>query len=150
MSALLTWSDELSVGIQEIDEQHKVLVDLLNDLHDAVLHRHGRDAIGPILGRLAEYTRIHFAVEESLMRILDYPEYEKHKEEHVSLIEQVTDLDKKFKQDNLNVSMNLLHFLKDWLSEHIICSDKDYGPFFLSKGAEKSWKSPSWLRRLFH
>jgi len=150
MSAFLSWSDELSVGIQEIDEQHKVLVDLLNDLHNAVLSRHGRESVGPILGRLAEYTRIHFAVEESLMRILDYPQYEAHKEEHISLIEQVMELQRKFKEENLNISMNLLHFLKNWLGEHIIHSDKDYGPFFLSKGAQTSWKSKSWLRRLFH
>ncbi|MDJ0806841.1 MAG: bacteriohemerythrin [Gammaproteobacteria bacterium] len=150
MSALLSWSDELSVGIQEIDEQHKVLVALLNDLHNAVLSRHGREAVGPILGRLAEYTRIHFAVEESLMRILDYPRYEEHKEEHVSLIKEVNELHRKFNDEGLNISMNLLHFLKDWLGEHIIHSDRDYGPFFLSRGAKTSWKSKSWLKRLFH
>lgn len=150
MGALLTWSDDLSVGIQEIDEQHKVLVGLLNDLHESVLSRHGREASGEILDRLAEYTRIHFTVEESLMRILNYPGYERHKAEHESLIKQVSELQQKFSEEGLNISMNLLNFLKDWLGEHITHSDKHYGPYFLDKGAQKTWKSTTWLKRLFH
>lgn len=150
MNALLTWSDDLSVGIQEIDEQHKVLVNLLNELHDSVLNRHGREACERILRRLAEYTRIHFAVEESLMRILHYPEYEEHTQEHEELIGQVADLQKKFRDDGLNISMDLLQFLKAWLTEHIIKSDQDYAPHFVAMGAQKSWKGSHWLKRLFH
>ena len=87
MSKFIEWSNELSVGIEEIDEQHKVLVDLLNQIHEAIQQRHGAEATGEIIDRLGEYTRIHFAVEESLMRILHYSEYERHKEEHDRLIE---------------------------------------------------------------
>jgi hemerythrin len=150
MSALINWSDELSVGIQEIDEQHKMLVELLNELHEAVLERRGRDACGEILDRLAEYTRIHFAVEESLMRILDYPDYEKHKEEHELLIDQVIELQKKFHAGGLNISLDLLRFLKGWLGDHIVKSDSHYGPHFLSMGVQTSWKKTSWLKRLFN
>ncbi|MEW8498684.1 MAG: hemerythrin domain-containing protein, partial [Candidatus Thiodiazotropha taylori] len=70
MGKFVEWSDALSVGIEEIDEQHKMLVDLVNKMHEAIHQRHGSDVVKSILGDLAEYTRIHFAVEESLMRIL--------------------------------------------------------------------------------
>src|SRR5512140_2145124 len=69
--AHIEWSDELSVGIQEIDEQHKVLVGLVNDMHRAIHEHHGRDTARAILEKLGDYTRVHFAVEESLMRIFE-------------------------------------------------------------------------------
>jgi hemerythrin len=89
MVRFIEWSNELSVGIEEIDAQHKVLVDLLNQIHEAIQQRQGTEATSQIIERLGEYTRIHFAVEESLMRILHYPDYERHKEEHDRLIDQL-------------------------------------------------------------
>lgn len=74
MERLFYWSEDLSVGIQEIDEQHKELVPLLNRLRDAVVAHHGYAACSEILDQLAQYTRVHFIVEESLMRILHYVE----------------------------------------------------------------------------
>ena len=81
MAKFVEWSDVLSVGIEEIDAQHKVLVDLVNEMHQAIHQRRGSDAVREILAQLADYTRIHFAVEESLMRILGYPGYDDHKAE---------------------------------------------------------------------
>ncbi len=151
MAELVKWSDGLSVGIQEIDEQHKVLVGLLNELNQAIHEKKG-NAIGiQILGRLAEYTRIHFAVEESLMRIFDYPGFEKHKAEHQALVEQVIKLQGKLKAGKASISFELMHFLKIWLTKHIIESDKQYAPFFLEAGIKASWskQSESWVKRLF-
>lgn len=150
MGKLLEWDDSLSVGIQEIDEQHKVLVVLLNELHEAITSHHGREHCGEVLNRLIEYTRIHFAVEESLMRILHYPGYEVHKAEHEALINQAMDIYRRYTQDNVNISIELLYFLKSWLGEHIIKSDKEYAPHFLAMGVKKHWMKESWLRKLFH
>ncbi len=77
MSKFVEWSNELSVGIEEIDFQHKVLIDLLNEIHEAIQQRQDTEVTRNIVRRLDEYTRVHFAVEESLMRILHYPEYER-------------------------------------------------------------------------
>lgn len=79
MSEFIVWSDELSVGIEEIDEQHKVLVNLINRMHNAIAEKHGSEVVSGILAELVDYTKIHFAVEESLLRILGYPGYEEHK-----------------------------------------------------------------------
>ena len=73
---LIDWNDELEMGIHEIDEQHRMLVDILNKFYDAIRHHKGTQTAGGILERLADYTRIHFAVEESMMRLLDYADYQ--------------------------------------------------------------------------
>ena len=62
---LFQWSDSFNVDIQEVDEQHKVLVDLLNQLHRAIVERHGKTTSQEILNQLADYTRTHFLLEES-------------------------------------------------------------------------------------
>lgn len=76
---LFTWSDDFSVNVQEIDEQHKVLVGLLYELHLAIFGHHGRKTSRDVLDRLAEYTRTHFLLEESLMRLTNYLDFEFHK-----------------------------------------------------------------------
>jgi hemerythrin len=139
MDALFTWSDDLSVGIQEIDEQHKELVLLLNRLHDAVVARHGSAACVEILNQLAEYTRVHFIVEESLMRILHYPDFEQHKGEHEALVEQVVALQQKLGSGQAAITFELLHFLKLWLTKHIAGSDRRYASFFIGKGMAPEW-----------
>lgn len=139
MDPLFVWSDDLSVGIQEIDEQHKVLVGLLNELHLAVSDHRGSAVCRGILDQLAEYTRVHFAVEESLMRILGYPDHENHKHEHEMLTGQVVDLQGKLDAGKVAISFELLHFLKVWLTKHINESDKRYGGYFLSRGIEARW-----------
>ena len=92
---LFHWSDDFSINIQEIDEQHKVLVDLLNQLHVAIREHHGKTTSREILNRLAEYTRTHFLLEESLMRLTHYPGFEIHKAQHEELISQVVALQEK-------------------------------------------------------
>lgn len=149
MSDLVVWNEELSVGIQEIDEQHKVLVALLNQLHDAIRHRHGNDAAGEILERLAEYTKVHFTVEESLMRILGYPGYDEHKLHHEDLIRQMNELREKMRTGHASISFELLYFLRNWLTNHIQEGDQRYVAFFLKKGVERTWSKKSWLSRFW-
>lgn len=139
MEPMFVWSDDLSVGIREIDEQHKVLVGLLNELHSAISGHRGSAECRGILDRLAEYTRVHFAVEESLMRILGYPDHENHRHEHEMLTGQVVDLQQKLDAGRASISFELLHFLKVWLTKHIHESDKRYGSHFLSRGIEARW-----------
>lgn len=139
METLFTWSEDLSVGIQEIDEQHKELVKLLNRLHEAVVSHHGSTACSEILNQLAEYTRVHFIVEESLMRILHYPEFEQHKAEHEALVAQVVALQQKLAAGQATITFELLHFLKVWLTKHIAGSDRRYAGFFLEKGMSPDW-----------
>jgi hemerythrin len=149
-AALIDWSDELSVGIQEIDEQHKVLVDLTNQLHEAIVNRHAGDVTMGILTRLREYTKTHFTVEESLMRILGYPDYEEHKVGHERLIEQLERMVEKVELTGSSVSFELMHFLKNWLTRHIMEEDQLYSGYFLERGVKPQWEKRSWISRFWH
>lgn len=150
MLKFIEWSNELSVGIEEIDMQHKVLVDLLNQIHEAIMQRQGAEATSEIIERLGEYTRIHFAVEESLMRILHYPEYEQHREHHEHLIEQLNGFRNKLESGKSSVSFELAHFLKVWLTKHIMETDKRYTQYFLAQGIQPELSKKSWMQKLWH
>ncbi len=149
---LFKWSDAYSIGLQEVDEQHRALVGMLNELHDAVAHHHGSQKCREILDRLAEYTRVHFTVEESLMRLLNYPGFADHKQRHEELIHQVVELQQKLDTGKAAISFELLHFLKVWLVKHISESDRRFGDFALARGlapkwddhVEQSMKKPKW------
>jgi hemerythrin len=144
MTKFIEWSDDLSVGIEEIDEQHKILLGLVNKMHDAIQHRQGNDIVADILASLADYTRIHFAVEESLMRILHYPAYEEHRKTHEMLENQLHDLQKKMKAGSASIGFELMHFLKVWLTKHIMEDDRSYSGFFLDAGMKPKMKKKSW------
>jgi len=132
--ALMTWSDNLSVNVAQIDEQHKKLVGMLNDLHDAMKQGKGSEVTGKVLNGLVQYVATHFAAEEKLMKEHAYPEYLKHKSEHDALTKQALDLQKQLQEGKPVLNVELMKFLKDWLSNHILGTDKKYGPFFNSKG----------------
>jgi len=149
MANFVEWSDALSVGIEEIDAQHMVLVGLVNEMHDAIHNRHGSEVVESILKRLTEYTRIHFAVEESLMRILGYPGYEPHKAEHEALLKNIQGLKDKVESNKTAIGFELMHFLRVWLTKHIMQSDQRYADFFVEAGARPRLKKRSWAVRMW-
>lgn len=124
------WSDDFSVGVAEIDGQHQTLVALINQLHSAIRERHGSKASREILDQLADYTRIHFLLEESLMRVSNYAGFAAHRAQHEELIKQVTALQEKLDSGSGAISFELLQFLLDWLTKHINDSDKRFGAYF--------------------
>ena len=151
---LFTWSDDFSVHIQEVDEQHKVLVSLLNQLHVAIVEHRAKATAREILDQLAEYTRTHFLLEESLMRLTHYPGFDIHKQQHEELIGQVQSLQHKLDDEKVTITFELLHFLKNWLVQHINESDKRFGAHFQkaglgeystwSKEVEQTMKKKKW------
>jgi hemerythrin len=149
MNAFVEWSTPLSVGIDEIDAQHRALIDLINALHEAVEEGRTREQQLDALGRLAEYTKIHFAVEESLMRILGYPDYERHKGQHEGLIRSMVDLQRRLTSGEAPIDASLMAHLKHWLLDHIVQSDQDYSRCFLEAGALAQHQRASWATRLW-
>ena len=140
------WTDALSVGIQEIDEQHKILIGLINRLFDeTVVNQASAEVTEEVLRELVEYTVVHFAVEESLFRIFDYPAIEAHMNLHTDLKTLVLDLQKKIKQGETVVNSDLLMFLRKWLTNHILKEDKLYAPFLIKQGVRSSWAKKSWF-----
>lgn len=132
--AFMPWSDELVLGLAEIDRQHHWLVDQTNALHDELSASEPRRAvIGGILEGLVDYTHNHFIVEEVLFQQHGYPETPAHKAEHDAFTGTAMDLLMRF-EDGDEVSLEAMGFLKDWLIHHILKVDKAYTPFFKAKG----------------
>jgi hemerythrin len=131
---LFPWSDTYSVNIGIIDMQHKNLVSIINDLHQAMAAGHGKDQLGKILSNLIKYTQVHFKTEEKFMESHHYPEYESHKSEHDHLTKTVLDFQRKFQMNEIGLTIQVMEFLKDWLSKHILGCDKRYSPFLNAQG----------------
>ena len=132
----LPWTDEYSVGIPEIDDQHKTLFELIDKIHTAILEHKGTTACVGVLDELVDYTRIHFALEQSLMHMGHYPGYEDHCALHRNLVSEVEALQGRIHSGSAAISFELLHFLRNWLSKHILGEDKKYGEFFATHGHE--------------
>ncbi len=142
--AMVQWSDEYSVGIQEIDEQHQIWIGLINELYAALARKDAHDKIGAVLKRLVDYTKIHFALEECLMRIIGYPSYEAHKRIHETLVRQVVEVQEKYQAGDGRIGIELLFLLRDWLLDHIQEEDTSYAPYLIQKGVFKRWISKFW------
>ena len=132
---LFPWSDDTySVKIGLIDTQHKNLVNIINELHQAMLERQGKERLGGTLSSLIQYTQAHFRTEEHFLELHQYPEYDRHKTEHANLTRTVLDFQRKFEKNEVGLTTEVMGFLKDWLSHHIVDTDRKYGPFLNAKG----------------
>jgi methyl-accepting chemotaxis protein len=131
---LIKWNDRIAVKVKVFDAQHKKLINIINKLHRSMKTRQTGAAIGAILTELVEYTKTHFKAEEDAMRKHGYPGLAAQQRQHRDLIEQVSEARKKMATGNAMLSMEVMEFLKNWLISHIQGSDREYGPFFNSKG----------------
>jgi hemerythrin len=118
-----------------LDEDHKKLVGMVNELYDAMQAGHGKESLGPILDRLVDYTKFHFAREEKLFGQTGYPEAAPHKQQHDALTHQVLDVQRKYAAGAAaTVSLEVMHFLRDWLINHIQGTDQKYRSHLNAKG----------------
>ncbi len=132
--AFIDWTDQLSVHIRRIDDQHKKLISIVNTLFDAMSQGKAKEVMGKVLNELIQYTRTHFQTEERLMQQYGYPDLAAHKKEHDELTRTVLDLQDKYNKGAIMLSVETSNFLKAWLTQHIMGTDKKYGPFLNEKG----------------
>lgn len=132
--SLLTWKNEYSVNIKEIDDQHKKLITMINQLHDAMKEQKGKDALKPILQELIRYCATHFAAEEKLMMAHAYPDFNEHRDKHQKMTAKVLALQDDVNSGKASITIEVMNFLKEWLDKHILGTDKKYGPYLNSKG----------------
>jgi hemerythrin len=134
MSALFQWDDSYSVKVAALDDQHKKLFALVEELHQAMLSRRGKDVTGAILSRLSKYTIYHFSAEEKLLEKHNYPGLETHRAEHDDLRFRVTMFQQEFDAGIATVTLELMAFLQQWLKNHICNVDRRYGDFLNARG----------------
>lgn len=123
---LFTWSDSFSVGIKVFDDDHKVLINLINKINRAMLEGKGKAVLNETLGELISYTKYHFEREEKMMEKANYSDYVSHKKIHNDLIEQVLQIKSDLDKGKKEISYELLDFLKEWIINHIQGNDKKY------------------------
>jgi hemerythrin len=121
---IVVWDNSLSVGIDEIDRQHKQLIAVLNQLIELEGVSVGSEAISEALTRMTDYADYHFNSEEQFMAEHAYPEYEAHKKEHIDFMRKTADLSMETMEYKKTVPAELLTYLKDWLIKHIMESDR--------------------------
>jgi hemerythrin len=127
----LDWKDDWSVGNDELDQQHQVLIGYINELNDLnIVFQSGKfiehQDVADIFIKISTYTVTHFKAEEQLLERYNYPGLKKHKEIHQKLIAQLEHLERRFEEVGLNLIPPLLQFLNVWLKEHILGVDKKY------------------------
>lgn len=143
---LVAWSSVYGLGLEEIDDQHKMLFDIINKTWRSIIEQAGGQVTQTLIDQLEMYTLAHFAAEETFMRVTHYPEFDLHKGEHQQFIARIA-AEKKQLVASGTVSLDLLYFLKYWLIDHILLSDKAYAQF--TRQARESSKGPSMLKRFF-
>jgi hemerythrin len=132
---LITWSNEFSVGVKSLDSQHINLFNILNELHEAMKNGNDQVVCGPLLHKLLDYTREHFAAEEKILEAMRYPDLARQRAQHNAMTVRVAEFITVYKMGKRPVSVELLFFLSDWLRKHILQEDKEYSVWLARRGA---------------
>lgn len=132
--AAFVWDAKFSVGIVEIDRQHKALMDMANELKFELVGKRSIKTARRILKGLIDYTATHFSYEEQLMDQTRYSEAEAHKELHRKLVDDVMGYNERIEQGDEEVLGELMAFIKGWLIEHIQKTDKRLGAHLQQTG----------------
>jgi hemerythrin-like metal-binding protein len=129
MPGVFEWNDKFSVGIPEIDEQHKKLFEIISTVFDGIAERNDRELLKTAFDKILDYTKYHFATEEGYFVKFNYPDAVEHKQQHAKLIEETLALKEQYGEGSLGVNLELIDFLTHWLQRHILLHDKKYAPF---------------------
>ena len=123
---LFTWSDEYSVGNDEIDSQHKKLFDILNRLFDICVGKNEVDSVEAVMEDLVSYADYHFKFEEQHMRNVGYKDLDKHIVEHNFFTNEIRFAKRRQVQNKSNTDNKLIEFLSNWLIQHVTEEDRKY------------------------
>jgi len=133
MASPLIWTKELSVNVEEIDNQHKKLISIANTLLEHIENKTADDTISSILDELIDYTKYHFETEEKYFEQYDYEHAATHAQQHAIFVSKIKSFKRKFVKKELHISDKVLVYLRKWFFDHIIVSDKKYAPLLSEK-----------------
>lgn len=132
----VVWKESYSVGIDSIDQQHKKLLTLINQLQTAVDYPTGGHFEREALDELVDYTKTHFSYEEGLLIDNDYPDFNAHKAEHEKMFKKVEEVLAEYELDQDAAMNKAAEFLRDWLITHINGTDKAYSSYLIERGVQ--------------
>ncbi len=135
-TTFIEWDDKYSVGVDEYDGDHKVLIRMINDLNTALAEGRSKEAVEKTIDALIDYTAYHFKNEENNFKKFKYPEMDMHVKLHKEFVDQVLKFKDDFSSGKALVSKDIMNFLKDWLVKHIMGVDTKYTKFFNERGVQ--------------
>ena len=127
------WSDELSVNVPKLDEQHKMLIQMINELQNAMVQNKSNEIMAKTIRKLVLYTQTHFKLEEDLMKRYDDPELELHTQQHQDFIQKILIFQRQYEEDSASLTEDILNFLISWLTNHIKKVDIRYAAVLADK-----------------
>lgn len=131
---MLEWSDYYSVGIAVVDEQHRRLMGIINELEAGIRDGKGKETLGDTFTSLLRYTKEHFATEEDLMRRHGFSGAEEHAAEHREMAETLARLQLEYQKNPAGLTVKTISFLCDWLTRHLLGTDKQYMEHLHARG----------------
>ena len=134
MDTAFQWNETYSVKVDAMDAQHQQLFGIIRELFTAMRSGHGKAVAGEVLERLIDYTGNHFAAEEQLMEKHGYPQLAAHRVEHRNLENKVRAFKKEFDAGSIAITLELMTFLQNWLTNHVQTVDQQYGVYLNSRG----------------
>jgi hemerythrin-like metal-binding protein len=134
--AVINWNESYSVNIDEIDKQHQKLFEMINEFYTNVVNQSNEELILKLVNGMRIYVQSHFYHEEELMKKYEYPDFKIHKQQHDTFIQKVTELETKLNKGIAVISFEITSFLKDWIKNHILTTDKLYSKFLNEKGVK--------------
>jgi hemerythrin len=134
--AFIEWKDSYSVGSADLDRQHQQLIAIINRLHDSMRTGAAHALVIRIVDDLVGYTQQHFAYEEKLIAAAGYPGVAEHARKHRAMMAQVEVFADRVKLARATLPLQLMDFLKSWLTQHILSTDMDYSRCLLLEAGQ--------------
>ena len=122
----MTWSNKYSVGVELLDNQHKSMMKALNELHAASMRGKAKEVAGPLIRQIVSIAGEHFAAEVRLMESIRFPGLAAHRAKHSELAAKFGELASRHEKGDGTVYIQLLYFMRDWLTKHVQNDDQEY------------------------
>ncbi|HYM75503.1 MAG TPA: bacteriohemerythrin [Candidatus Dormibacteraeota bacterium] len=133
-SPTFRWTKAYSVNIEALDRQHEQLINTINELDQALRAGEGNSALDPLLDKLVKYSVDHFAAEEALMEWHQFPGLPTHRTQHEMFRRKLADFIACHKAHKAGVPVSLMLFMREWLKDHLLKTDKQYSAFLNARG----------------
>jgi hemerythrin-like metal-binding protein len=131
---ILKWRESYETGVEQMDAQHKQLIQLVNQLYTILRQKDGLDALDAILQEMSDYSEQHLRDEEALLQKYGYPELNRQKHSHQEYYETIDELSAEMEVDKYEAAQKIYRFLRKWWIDHIVGEDKEYGEYLREKG----------------
>ncbi|SHO49407.1 bacteriohemerythrin [Desulfopila aestuarii] len=131
---IIKWRDSYETGIAEMDNQHRQLIQLINQLYGIIKEKDGFESVDAILQEMANYAEHHLRDEEKLLEEHGFPGLADQQKSHRNYFMKMDELQEAMEKDGRDAAQEIYVFLRQWWINHIVLEDKEYGPYLRGKG----------------